>query len=266
MTQRWKITIEYDGTDFCGWQRQENALSVQECLEKAIHCFTSETVTLHAAGRTDAGVHATGQVAHFDLRKSADEKTVRDAINFHLRPHAVAVVMAEKAAEDFEARFHAQKRYYCYKILAGRRADAVTAVNRAWNVGWDMDIAAMNRAAKFLTGEHDFTSFRAAECQAKSPIKSLDRLEVIENKSDFSFGRHLEIWAEAKSFLHHQIRNITGTLKLVGEGKWAPEQVKEALDAKDRTKAGPMAPAAGLYFVRVDYPNISLMRGIDSLL
>lgn len=265
MSQRWKITIEYDGTDFCGWQRQENALSIQECIEKAITAFSGEAVPLHAAGRTDAGVHATGQVAHFDLRKGVDEKTVRDAINFHLRPHPVAVVRAEKAAEDFEARFHAQKRCYCYKITSGRRADAVLARNRAWNVGWDMDVPAMNRAAKFLIGEHDFTSFRAAECQAKSPIKTLDRLEVIENKSDFSFGRHLEIWAEARSFLHHQIRNITGTLKLVGVGKWQPEDVKTILEAKDRAKAGPMAPAEGLYFVQVDYPDTSFIRALDSL-
>jgi tRNA pseudouridine38-40 synthase len=254
VTQRWKLTVEYDGTPFAGWQRQENALSVQQCVEKAVQRFSGETVTLHVAGRTDAGVHATGQVAHFDLERKSDEKTVRDAINFHLRPHPVAVVKAEPVAPEFHARFSAIYRAYRYKIITGRWAEPVLEQNRAWHVARDLDITAMNAAAKHLLGTHDFTSFRASECQAHSPVRSLDRLEFVENQSELGFGRHLELRAEARSFLHHQIRNITGTLKLVGEGKWQPEDVKTGLEARDRTKAGPAAPACGLYFVRVDYP------------
>lgn len=252
--QRWKLTLEYDGTDFAGWQRQENALSVQECVEKAIHGFCGENVTLHVAGRTDAGVHATGQVAHADIAKPSDAKTVRDAVNFHLRPHPIAVVEALPVSADFHARFGATRRLYCYKIIMNRSAEPVLDGKHAWHVWKELDIAAMNTAAKYLTGGvYDFSSFRAAECQAKSPMRSLDRLEFVENKQAIAAGRHIELWAEAKSFLHHQIRNITGTLKLVGEGKWQPEDVKTALDARDRTKAGPMAPACGLHFVRVDY-------------
>ncbi len=254
MTQRWKLTIEYDGTPFSGWQRQDNVISVQECVEKAVHGFCGETVTVHVAGRTDAGVHATGQVAHIDLEKDTDEKTVRDAINFHLRPHPIAIVTAERVHPEFHARFSALHRVYCYKIIMGRRADTVLHRDRAWHVSWELDVGKMNAAAKHLLGSHDFSSFRASECQAHSPMRTLLRLEFIENKSALGFGRHIELWAEAKSFLHHQIRNMAGTLKLVGEGKWQPDDVKAALDAKDRTKAGPMAPAHGLYFTRVDYP------------
>jgi tRNA pseudouridine38-40 synthase len=265
VTFRWKLTIEYDGTPFSGWQRQDNVLSVQQCLEEAVFKFCGETVNAHVAGRTDAGVHAVGQVAHIDIEKDADEKTVRDAINFHLRPHPVAVVEAEKVNSDFHARFGAIHRVYCYKIVMARRADCVLHGNLAWHVGWELDVGAMNKAAKHLHGHHDFTSFRASECQAKTPMRTMKRLEVTENKNEISFGRHIEIWAEAQSFLHHQIRNIAGTLKLVGEGKWQPDQVKEVLEAKDRTKAGPMAPPHGLYFVRVDYAG-AFTKGLDALL
>ena len=257
MTQRWKLTIEYDGTPFAGWQRQENALSVQECIEKAIIAFCGEEVVLRAAGRTDAGVHAVGQVAHFDLEKDATEKIVSGAINAHLRPHPISVVNAEKVSSGFHARFGAAYRVYCYKILMNRWASPALESPYVWHIGRDLNVAAMHAAAQHLLGTHDFTSFRAAECQAKSPIRSMDRLDVIETTYNLSAGRHLEVWAEAKSFLHHQIRNIVGTLKLVGEGKWQPEDVKTALEAKDRTKAGPMAPASGLYFVRVDYKGDS---------
>ncbi|MDE1151688.1 MAG: tRNA pseudouridine(38-40) synthase TruA [Micavibrio sp.] len=263
---RWKLTLEYDGTPFAGWQKQNNAFSVQEALEKAITAFCGETVQAHVAGRTDAGVHATGQVAHIDLARETDEKTVRDAINFHLRPHPVAVVKAERASPEFHARFGATYRTYCYKILMGRRADTVLLQNRAWHLGRDLDVAKMNKAAQYLLGTHDFSSFRDAECQAKSPIRSLDRLEFIENRTELSAGRMIELRAEARSFLHHQIRNFTGTLVLVGEGKWQPEDVKTALEAKDRTKAGPTAPPHGLYFTRVDYPEQPLQRVADSLL
>jgi tRNA pseudouridine38-40 synthase len=254
VTQRWKLTIEYDGTDFAGWQRQDNVFSVQECLEKAAHAFSGETVTAHVAGRTDAGVHATGQVAHIDLARPSDAKTVRDAINFHMRPHPVAVVKAEPASQDFHARFSAVHRVYCYKILMARNAPPVIGGRFVWHVWQDLDIDAMNAGARHLLGTHDFSSFRAAECQAKSPIRSLDRLEFIERKDAAQHGRHIELWAEAKSFLHHQIRNMAGTLKMVGEGKLSPDDVKRILEARDRAQAGAMAPSTGLCFVRVDYP------------
>jgi tRNA pseudouridine38-40 synthase len=253
MTQRWKITIEYDGTDFCGWQRQDSAPSVQQAIEIAIEKFCGEKVTLHVAGRTDSGVHATGQVAHFDLTKISDEKTVRDAINFHLRPQLIAVVAAEPVTAEFHARFGAKKRVYCYKILMHRGAPPILESRHCWHVWQNLDIDTMNAGAKFLLGEHDFTSFRAAECQAKSPVKSIDRLEWVINQNHISHGTHIELWAEARSFLHHQIRNITGTLKMVGEGKLNPQDVKAILDARDRSKAGVMAPASGLHFVRVDH-------------
>ncbi len=266
MTQRWKLTIEYDGAEFAGWQRQDNALSVQAVLEKGVKGFCGEDVTAHVAGRTDAGVHAVGQVAHVDIAKLTDTKAVRDAINFHMRPHKVAIVKAEPVSPEFHARFGAKKRYYCYKIITGRRAEPIIDAGRAWHVNIDLDVARMNKAAKHLLGEHDFTSFRASECQAKSPIRSLDRLEFIENKTALAFGTHLELWAEARSFLHHQIRNMVGTLKLVGEGKWEPDDVKAALDARERAKAGPTAPSHGLYFMRVDYDENAFTKGVDSLL
>jgi tRNA pseudouridine38-40 synthase len=253
MTQRWKLTIEYDGAGFVGWQRQEAGLfSVQECLETAIHAFSGETVVAHAAGRTDAGVHAAGQVVHIDLGKEADEETVRDAINFHMRPHAAAVARAEKVSSEFHARFTAVKRAYLYRIVCARSAPPVIDAGRVWHVWQDLDVAAMNEAARHLLGAHDFSSFRAAECQAKTPQRTLDRLEFEEVKSP-AFGRHLALHAEARSFLHHQVRNMTGTLKLVGEGKWKPADVKAALQARDRKASGPTAPACGLCFVRVEY-------------
>lgn len=253
MTQRWKLTIEYDGTDFVGWQRQASDASIQGSIEKAIHDFCGENVTLHAAGRTDAGVHAVGQVAHIDIERPSTEKEVRDAINAHLRPRPISIVKAEPVSQDFHARFGAVHRVYCYKILMNRRAPPVLESRRVWHINVDLNVAAMHEAAQHLLGNHDFSTFRAAECQAKTPVRTMNRLDVIEATNNLGFGRHIEIWAEARSFLHHQIRNIVGTLRLVGEGKWAPDDVKTALQAKDRTKGGPMAPASGLYFVRVDY-------------
>ncbi len=265
-TQRWKLTIEYDGTDFAGWQRQDNVPSVQGSIEAAIEKFCGERVTVHVAGRTDAGVHALGQVAHIDLMRKSDEKTVRDAINFHLRPLPISIVSAEAAADDFHARFSATWRVYAYRILCNRRAAPAMGGRHVWHHSRDLDIDAMNKAAKHLIGTHDFTSFRAAECQAKSPVRSLERLEITEDKSHPMLGRHLVMWAEARSFLHHQIRNFAGTLALVGEGKWQPEEVKAVLEARDRTKAGPMAPASGLHLVRVDYaPRATFQQGLDSL-
>lgn len=254
MTQRWKLILEYDGTNFSGWQRQKKDISVQECLEKAVYDFCGEKVTVHAAGRTDAGVHAVGQVAHIDIKKSVTEKDVRDAINAHLRPLPVSVVTAEQVSNDFHSRFSAVNRVYCYNILMDRRAPPVLNARTVWHIGWNLDVSAMTLATKHLIGMHDFSSFRAVKCQAKSPLRSIRRLDIIETSCyNLGLGKRLEIWAEAQSFLHHQIRNIVGTLKLVGEGKWTPDDVKHALEAKDRTKGGPMAPATGLCFMRVDY-------------
>lgn len=267
MAQRWKLIIEYDGTDFCGWQWQENGLSIQECLETAVFKFSGERVAAHVAGRTDSGVHAVGQVAHIDLERVSEAKTIRDAINFHLRPKPIAIVEAIPVEGNFHARLGALKRTYCYKILCNRRAPTMIDANRVWHFSRDLDVASMNKAAKHLIGTHDFSSFRAAECQAKSPIKTLSRLEFIEHTDALGFGKHIEMWAEARSFLHHQIRNFVGTLKLVGEGKWSPDDVKVALEARDRTKAGPMAPSSGLYFVAVDYGDPSIfMKAVDSLI
>ena len=267
MTQRWKLTIEYEGSGFCGWQKQDNALGVQECLERAITAFAGQDrVDTTAAGRTDAGVHALGQVVHVDIHNDTiDEKAMRDATNFHLRPHAISVVRVLRVEADFSARMSARHRVYCYRLLCGRWAPPVLERGRLWHVGRRLDVSAMNAAAKHLVGQHDFTTFRDSECQAKSPMRSLTRLEVVENTATLGDGQALEIWAEGKSFLHHQIRNITGTLKLVGEGKWTPDDVKAALDARDRRAGGPTAPPDGLYFMRVDYDD-PFMDALDSLL
>jgi tRNA pseudouridine38-40 synthase len=243
---RWRLTVEYDGGPFVGWQRQENGPSVQAALEDAIKAFSGEQATVFGAGRTDSGVHALGQVAHFDLAKPADSATVRDAINFHLKPHPVAVLESEAVSDHFHARFSATRRHYRYRIL-NRRAPAALAAGRVWHVAAPLDPKAMASAARKLVGRHDFTSFRATACQADSPVKTLDTLEI-ERQGD-------EIWivANARSFLHHQVRNIAGTLKLVGEGKWTAARVGDALAARNRQKAGPTAPASGLYLTRVDY-------------
>jgi len=267
-TRRWKLTIEYDGTDFAGWQRQDGGITtIQGSIEDAIEKYSGERVTVHVAGRTDAGVHALGQVAHIDLARPADEKTVRDAINFHLRPLPISIVSAESVSDDFHARFSATWRVYAYRILCDRRAAPAIGGGQVWHHSRDLDIDAMNKAVKHLTGTHDFSSFRAAECQAKSPVRTLARLEFVEDKTNPMLGRHLTMWAEARSFLHHQIRNFAGTLALVGEGKWHPDDVKAVLEACDRTKAGPMAPASGLHLVRVEYgPKEPFQQGLDSLI
>jgi len=243
---RWKITLEYDGTGFVGWQRQENGLSVQQVLEEAVAGFAQERVTLFAAGRTDSGVHALGQVAHFDLEKEADAATVRDALNFHCKPHAVAVLAAEAAPDDFHARFSATRRHYLYRIL-NRRAPPVLDAGRVWHVPVPLDAGAMHEAAQMLAGQHDFSSFRAAECQADSPVKTLDKLAVSR------MAEEIHIAAAARSFLHNQIRIFAGTLRLVGEGKWSAGDLRRALEARDRAAAGPTAPPAGLYLSKVDY-------------
>ena len=243
---RYKLTIEYDGGPFVGWQRQENGPSVQQALEAAVRAFTGETVVVKGAGRTDAGVHALGQVAHIDLVRAWPADTVRDALNAHLRPDPVAILSAEAVSEEFDARFSAVKRHYLYR-LNDRRAPLVLDAGRAWGVSSRRDAGAMHEAAQALVGQHDFTTFRAAGCQAKSPVKTLDRLDVSREGDEIAFR------VSARSFLHNQVRSMVGTLKRVGEGKWPMTAVGAALAARDRARSGPVAPACGLYLVRVDY-------------
>jgi tRNA pseudouridine38-40 synthase len=243
---RYKLTIEYDGTPFVGWQAQENGASVQGVLTDAVAAFAGERVTIYGAGRTDTGVHAVGQVAHIDLAKDWDIDNVRDAVNFHLRPQPVAVLAAEKVAADFDARFSAVKRHYLYRI-ANRRADLTFDLDRAWRVPRPLDSDTMHAAAQQLLGKHDFTTFRSTECQAKSPVKTLDQLDVTRD------GDQLRITASARSFLQHQVRSMVGSLVHVGEGKWTAADLTKALDARDRTACGQVAPPHGLYLVRVDY-------------
>ena len=243
---RYKLVIEYDGAPFVGWQVQENGVSVQAALEAAVAAFCGESISVRGAGRTDAGVHALGQVAHLDLTREWDADTVRDAINAHLKPHPIAVLSAEIVAAAFDARFSALKRHYLYRIV-NRRAPLALEAARAWRVARPLDAQAMNAAAQNLVGRHDFTTFRAAECQAKSPVKTLDRLDVERS------GEHVRIHASARSFLHHQVRSMVGSLALVGEGKWSPDDLARALEARDRKACGPVAPPDGLYLVGVEY-------------
>lgn len=244
---RFKLTIEYDGAPFCGWQRQDNGPSVQQALEEAIEKFSQQRVIVHGAGRTDAGVHALAQVAHFDLDKDVDSDTVRDAINFHLKPQPIAVVAAAAVPAEFHARFSARSRSYIYRIV-NRRAPLALDRGRAWHVpAPKLDAEAMHDAGQRLVGLHDFTSFRSTECQADSALKTLDAISVKRH------GDGISLAVTARSFLHNQVRIITGTLKLVGEGKWSADDVTAALEAKDRTKGGPTAPPDGLYLTRVQY-------------
>ena len=243
---RYKLTIEYDGTPYIGWQAQDSGVSVQGMLTDAIAAFVGERVAVQGAGRTDTGVHALGQVAHIDLSKEWEIDRIRDAFNFHLRPQPVAVLKAELVAPDFDARFSAIKRHYLYRIV-NRRADLALDRQRAWRIGRPLDAAAMQSAAQRLLGKHDFTTFRAAECQAKSPVKTLDRLEVERD------GEDIHVHASARSFLQHQVRSMVGSLVHVGEGKWSIADLAEALAARDRTRCGQVAPPHGLYLVRVDY-------------
>ena len=243
---RYKLIIEYNGGPFVGWQRQENGRSVQHAIEEAAAAFSGETVVVKGAGRTDSGVHALGQVAHIDLAREFDDDTVRDAINAKLKPEPVAILSAERAADDFDARFSAVKRHYLYRIL-NRRAQPAVDAGRVWWVTSPLDADAMHMAAQALVGNHDFTTFRSSECQAKSPVKTLDRLDVTRE------GDEVVVRASARSFLHNQVRSMVGALRKVGDGKWPVAAVGEALAAKDRARAGPVAPPEGLYLVRVDY-------------
>lgn len=243
---RYKLIIEYDGRPFVGWQRQKNGLSVQEAIETAFAAFCGHTVGLRGAGRTDAGVHAIGQVAHVDLARAWDPYQLREAVNAHLRPQRIAVLAAFAVADSFDARFSALRRHYLYRIV-NRRAPLTLDCGRAWLVKRPLDAGAMHRAAQLLLGRHDFSTFRASECQAASPIRTLERLEVGR------VGDAVEIRASARSFLHHQVRSMVGSLEHVGAGKWQPRDLRAALDARDRTRCGMVAPAEGLYFLAVDY-------------
>ncbi|WP_119301749.1 tRNA pseudouridine(38-40) synthase TruA [Dongia deserti] len=243
---RFKFTLEYDGGAFVGWQRQDNGMSVQQALEEAVFKTCGETATAHAAGRTDAGVHATGQVAHVDIEKEFTADKIQAALNFHLKPWPVAIITSEIAPPDFHARFSATGRAYLYRII-NRRPPLALEEGRAWLVNAPLDATAMHEAAQVLVGKHDFSTFRASLCQAQSPVKTLSRLSVSRA------GEEIDIIAEARSFLHHQVRNMVGTLRLVGEGKWSMEDVRRALEARDRTKGGPTAPPHGLYLTGVRY-------------
>src|SRR4051812_25128321 len=243
---RYKLIIEYDGTSFAGWQWQDAAPTVQRTLADAITTFCGHAVKVAGAGRTDAGVHALGQVAHVDLEKEWRGDRVRDAVNAHLRPHPVAVLSAEKVDGEFDARFSAKKRHYLYRIV-NRRADLALERTRAWRVPRRLDAEAMHAAAQQLVGKHDFTTFRSTECQAKSPVKTLDALDVARD------GDEVQIKTSARSFLHNQVRSMAGSLVLVGDGKWSADDLASALAARDRAACAPVAPPEGLYLVRVDY-------------
>jgi tRNA pseudouridine38-40 synthase len=242
---RYKLTIEYDGTPFFGWQMQDRP-TVQGRLTEAIKAFSGDDMIPRGAGRTDAGVHALGQVAHVDLTKDWPAKKVRDALNAQLRPDPISVLACEQMAEGFDARFSAKARHYLYRIV-NRRSPLALERDRAWHVIYKLDAERMHEAAQVLVGHHDFTTFRSTECQAASPEKTLDRLAVVRD------GEEVRIEASSRSFLHNQVRSMVGSLRLVGGGKWSAADLKKALEARDRTACGPVAPAYGLYLVRVDY-------------
>lgn len=245
---RFRLTVEYDGRAFMGWQRQAHGPSVQQAIEEAIHAITHEPITLHAAGRTDAGVHALAMTAHVDIERPITAFRLADGINAKLRPQPVAILKAQVAADDFHARFSCIGRRYLYRIV-NRRAPLALDEKRAWRVPVVLHADAMHRAAQLLTGLHDFTTFRSVHCQSKSPVKTLDRLTVRR------FGEVIEIEAAARSFLHHQVRSMVGCLQLVGRGKWTERDLKAALEAKDRAALGLNAPPDGLYFVEALYPE-----------
>lgn len=246
---RWALLLEYDGKPFVGWQRQINGLSIQQVLEQAAsHLNAGQAVASVVAGRTDAGVHAEGQVAHIDLPDCHGASATRDALNFHMKPHPVVILDAVAVPGDWSARFSADRRSYRFRILNRRSRPALMA-GRVWHVTAALDDAVMHQAAQLLLGRHDFTSFRAASCQATSPIRTLDRLDVTRH------GDIIEIVTEARSFLHHQVRNFAGTLKLVGEGHWPIRRVSAALEARHRAAAGPTAPPEGLALISVGYQD-----------
>jgi tRNA pseudouridine38-40 synthase len=243
---RYKLIVEYDGAPFCGWQTQADQLTVQGVLTAAVAALSGETALVQGAGRTDAGVHARGQVAHVDFAKDWDIDTVRDGLNAHLRPHPVAVLSAERAPDDFNARMSAVKRHYLYRIV-NRRPDLTFDLKYAWRVARPLDAAAMHEAAQRLIGKHDFTTFRSTECQAKSPEKTLDQLDVVRD------GVDILVRTSARSFLHNQVRSMVGSLVMVGAGNWSADDLTRALEARDRAACGQVAPPDGLYLMKVDY-------------
>ncbi len=245
---RFRLTVEYDGSNYVGWQRQDNGASIQGAIEKAILSLTGETVSIRGAGRTDSGVHAVGQVAHADLTRQWKPHTLRNALNAHLgmAGEGVSILEAQEVTDAFDARFSALRRHYLYRIIC-RPSRLALEEKRAWWVTKPLDHEAMHEGAQRLVGHHDFTTFRSVHCQATSPMRTLDRLDVTRS------GNLIEIRATAQSFLHNQIRSFAGSLKLVGEGKWTPDELQAALEARDRKACGPVAPPDGLYFMQVDY-------------
>ncbi len=243
---RYKLTIEYDGAPFVGWQRQTNGMSVQQALEEAAFAFTGESIVVHGAGRTDAGVHARGQVAHVDLSRNWTPNKIREAMNARIRPHPVSIIDVEQVAGDFEARFSATRRHYLY-IIDNRRAPPALDRHHVWHVPRKLDDEAMQAAAQLLVGKHDFTTFRASECQANSPVRTLDVLNVTRK------GDRIEVYTNAQSYLHSQVRSLVGSLEQVGSGRWTADDLRAALEARDRARCGTVAPPQGLYLMQVDY-------------
>jgi tRNA pseudouridine38-40 synthase len=243
---RYKLTIEYDGAPYNGWQTQTNGRAVQDAVTKAVRAYCQEEAEVFAAGRTDTGVHALGQVVHLDLKRNDEAYRVRDAINFHLKPAPISVISSELVSEGFHARFSATKRHYLYRII-NRRAPLTLDLGQAWQVPVTLDAEAMHSAAQALVGKHDFTTFRSVQCQAKSPLRTMGEISVSR------YGDEIEVICRAKSFLHNQVRSIVGSLKYVGEGKWKRRDLEAALKAADRARCGPVAPPDGLYLTAVDY-------------
>jgi tRNA pseudouridine38-40 synthase len=245
---RWRLTIEYDGAPFMGWQRQEHGPSVQQTLEEAIHRMTSELVAVHAAGRTDAGVHALAMAAHVDIEKTLTKHRLREGVNALVRPAPISVTAVERVADDWHARFSCVGRRYLYRIL-NRRAPPALDAGRVWHIAVPLDLETMQKGAAHLVGRHDFTTFRSAQCQSESPVKTLDSLTVERA------GEEIHVRAAARSFLHHQVRSMVGCLALVGRGQWTPEDMRKALEARDRAALGLNAPPHGLHFVEAVYPE-----------
>ena len=249
---RYALKVEYDGKPYHGWQRQRDVPSVQQTIEIAISKIASEKPEIQGAGRTDAGVHATGQIAHVDLNKPWDSFRLSEAINYHLRPEPISITKCSIVADDFHARFSAKERRYVFRLLS-RRAPAIVDVGWVWQIQHDLDLELMQEGAKYLVGKHDFTTFRSSICQAQSPIKSLKEISIKE--ISLEHGKEFEFTIIARSFLHNQVRSFIGTLERVGAGSWDPERVHEALIAKDRSQCGPVCPPHGLYLAEVSYDN-----------
>ncbi len=244
---RWRLTVEFDGRPFMGWQRQDHGPSVQQALEEAVFRMTGELTAVHAAGRTDAGVHALAMAAHVDLAKTLTEHRLREGLNALVRPNPISVTAVQAVADDWHARFSCIGRKYLYRIL-NRRAPPALDRGRVWHIGVPVDVEAIAEGAAMLVGRHDFTTFRSVHCQSDSPVKTLDGLDVKR------VGEEIHIEAAARSFLHHQVRSMVGCLALVGRGQWKPENIKKALEASDRAELGLNAPPDGLYFVEATYP------------